>query len=95
MALPQLYDARALRIVLLGDAATAAHCYALVSVVHSLWRPIRGEFDDYIANPKPTGYQSLHTVSGRGHIVERVSMWGGGGVGGRVSGALGTLHRQP
>ena len=40
-------------------------CYRLVSAVHSIWKPIKREFDDYIANPKPSGYQALHT-GGRG-----------------------------
>ena len=44
-------------------------CYALVSTVHSIWKPIPMEFDDYISNPKPSGYQALHTaVKGPGGI---------------------------
>jgi len=37
-------------------------CYSAVGVIHSLWHPLSDEFDDYIANPKPNGYQSLHTT---------------------------------
>ncbi|MCR4299785.1 MAG: RelA/SpoT family protein, partial [Gallionella sp.] len=54
----ELYDVRAVRI-LAGDIQG---CYAALSVVHELWPPIAGEFDDYIANPKGNGYRSLHTA---------------------------------
>lgn len=53
-----LYDIRAVRILV----DTIPECYATLGVVHSLWQPIPGEFDDYIANPKGNGYKSLHTV---------------------------------
>lgn len=62
-----IYDARALRVVV-GDGNGELHvpavegCYNVLSVVHRLWTPIGGEFDDYILNPKPSRYQSLHTA---------------------------------
>jgi len=53
-----VFDTRALRVVVDNLAA----CYAVLARVHEAWRPVEGEFDDYIARPKPNGYQSLHTV---------------------------------
>ncbi len=53
-----LYDVRAFRILV--DDVKA--CYATLGLVHNLWQPVPREFDDYIARPKPNGYQSLHTV---------------------------------
>ncbi len=54
----QVFDIRAVRVVV--DDVPA--CYAALSRVHELWRAVPGEYDDYIARPKPNGYQSLHTV---------------------------------
>lgn len=53
-----LYDIRAVRILV----DSIAECYTTLGIIHSLWQPIPGEFDDYIANPKGNGYKSLHTV---------------------------------
>jgi GTP pyrophosphokinase len=54
----ELYDLLAVRVIV--DNLT--NCYAVLGVVHSAWQYIPKEFDDYIANPKENGYQSLHTV---------------------------------
>ncbi|MDR7466599.1 MAG: bifunctional (p)ppGpp synthetase/guanosine-3',5'-bis(diphosphate) 3'-pyrophosphohydrolase [Armatimonadota bacterium] len=54
----RIYDRLGVRIIL----DDVKDCYAALGVVHALWRPIPGEFDDYIANPKTSGYQSLHTA---------------------------------
>jgi GTP pyrophosphokinase len=58
LAFAQVLDVRALRVIV----ADVAQCYAALALVHGRWRPVAGEFDDYIARPKPNGYQSLHTV---------------------------------
>jgi GTP pyrophosphokinase len=54
----ELFDVRAFRIVV----DTIAECYLVLGLVHAQWRHINKEFDDYIANPKKNGYQSLHTA---------------------------------
>jgi GTP pyrophosphokinase len=56
--LDELYDLHAVRVIV-DDVST---CYAVLGLVHSHWLHIPKEFDDYIANPKENGYQSLHTV---------------------------------
>ncbi|HJW11739.1 MAG TPA: HD domain-containing protein, partial [Albitalea sp.] len=53
-----VFDVRAVRVIV----ADVPDAYAVLSRVHELYRPVPGEFDDYIARPKPNGYQSLHTV---------------------------------
>lgn len=56
--LNELYDIRAVRVT----TDNIANCYEVLGLVHGLWQYIPKEFDDYIANPKANGYQSLHTV---------------------------------
>ena len=53
-----LYDVRAFRVLV----ADVKSCYTVLGIVHNVWQPVPREFDDYIARPKPNGYQSLHTV---------------------------------
>lgn len=53
-----VYDLRAVRVIV----DKVANCYTALGIVHGRWPYIPQEFDDYIANPKPNGYQSLHTV---------------------------------
>ena len=57
-SMDDIYDLFALR-VLVDDLAG---CYAALGVVHNKWRPLPGQFDDYIANPKDNLYQSIHTT---------------------------------
>ncbi len=54
----ELHDLRAVRVLV----GTVADCYAALDVVHERWETVPGEFDDYIARPKPNGYRSLHEV---------------------------------
>jgi GTP pyrophosphokinase len=58
LSFDQVFDLRAVRIV----TATVADCYAALSLIHSAYTYIRGEFDDYIATPKNNLYRSIHTA---------------------------------
>ncbi|HCG78226.1 MAG TPA: GTP diphosphokinase, partial [Oceanospirillales bacterium] len=64
----KIYDIRAVRILV----PELRDCYATLGIVHSLWRHIPNEFDDYIANPKENGYRSLHTavIGPEGKVLE-------------------------
>jgi len=58
LAFDELFDVRAVRVV----AERLQDCYGALGIVHTLYRHLPAEFDDYVANPKPNGYQSIHTV---------------------------------
>lgn len=70
----QIYDVRAVRVIV----DTLPECYLVLMIVHNLWRPIPGEFDDYIAAPKDNFYKSLHTtvLDDQGKTVEvQIRTW--------------------
>ncbi len=68
LSVDQLYDLRAVRIIV----HDVRECYATLGLVHEQWKHVPAELDDYIANRKPNGYQSLHTVviGPKGRYVE-------------------------
>ena len=68
MDLEKIHDIMALRVMV----DTVEECYRVLGIVHSIWNPLPGRIKDYIALPKPNGYQSIHTTifSGSGGIVE-------------------------
>jgi GTP pyrophosphokinase len=59
ISLDEVYDMTAFRMILEGGGEQV---YQALGIVHSLWRPVPGRFKDYVALPKPNGYQSLHTT---------------------------------
>jgi len=59
IGLDEVYDVIAFRVILEG---TPEQVYSGLGIVHSIWRPVPGRFKDYVALPKPNGYQSLHTT---------------------------------
>jgi GTP pyrophosphokinase len=64
----KIYDILALRVVF----PSVADCYSALGIIHAHWRPVPGKIKDYIAFPKPNGYQSIHTTvyTGDGGALE-------------------------
>ncbi len=64
----KIYDISALRIIV----SNIDDCYKVLGIIHGIWRPLPGRIKDYIAFPKPNGYQALHTTifTGYGNVVE-------------------------
>jgi GTP pyrophosphokinase len=68
ISVEQVYDLAALRLI----THTVKDCYAALGIIHHTWSPVPGRIKDFIAMPRPNGYQSLHTsvVSERGFAFE-------------------------
>ncbi len=64
----EIYDLFAIRVIV----NTERECYHTLGIIHAMWKPVAGRFHDYIANPKPNGYRSLHTtvIGPRNKMVE-------------------------
>jgi len=68
MDLSKIYDIAAVRVIV----PSVTDCYKTLGIIHAIWRPLPGRIKDYIAFPRPNGYQSLHTTvfTGDGDVAE-------------------------
>jgi GTP pyrophosphokinase len=71
ISLDQVYDFIALRVI----TTSVKDCYGVLGIIHQMWSPVPGRFKDFIATPRPNGYQSLHTsVVGDGGVPFEVQI---------------------
>ncbi len=71
ISLDQVYDFIALRVI----TTSVKDCYGVLGIIHQMWSPVPGRFKDFIAMPRPNGYQSLHTsVLGDGGVPFEVQI---------------------
>lgn len=75
MDIDKIHDLLALRLI----TDTTENCYRILGLIHAKWKPVPGKVKDYINNPKPNGYRSLHTTIYTGDPPKRPKFEAGGG----------------